>query len=190
MTRGRQTEPEFVVLVNDRSGSFCEGKRRPAVDEMTEVLRVRTATPLPKWEQEAARLERRRIGMENAQSVDALSEHVAHRAAPWNKGKLTGAKAPLQPKHVWAIRTRLQMAGRTRDLALFNIARGCDVVSLTVEDIAPRGYTLDRATIRRRKTGRPVSSKSRSRPGRPLTIILPNSERGRVTSCLLDRGGI
>ena len=78
-----------------------------------------------------------------------------------NKGKLTGAKPPLQPKHVWAIRTRLQIAHRKRDLALFNLAidsklRGCDVVSLKVEDIAPHSYTVDRATIRQRKTGRPV----------------------------------
>jgi len=80
---------------------------------------------------------------------------------PWNKGRLTGAKPPLQPKHVWAIRTRLQIANRTRDLALFNLAidsklRGCDVVSLKVEDVAPHGYAVDRATIRQRKTGRPV----------------------------------
>ena len=52
----------------------------------------------------------------------------------WNKGRLLGPKPPLQPKHVWAIRTRLQLAKRTRDLALFNLAidsklRGCDVVS-------------------------------------------------------------
>src|SRR6516164_11385556 len=99
--------------------------------------------------------------MQNAQLVDAVSEQIAHRTTPWNKGKLTGAKPPLQPKHVWAMRTRLQMAGRTRDLALFNIAidsklRGCDIVGLRVEDVAPRGYALDRATIRQRKTGRPV----------------------------------
>ena len=99
--------------------------------------------------------------MENAQLLDGLAAQVTHRTTPWNKGKLTGAKPPLLPKHVWAIRTRLQMAGRTRDLALFNIAidsklRGCDIVGLRVEDIAPRGYALDRATIRQRKTGRPV----------------------------------
>ncbi len=89
--------------------------------------------------------------------------HVAEsrNSAPWNKGRLTGAKPPLQPKHVWAIRTRLQIAGRTRDLALFNLAidsklRGCDVVSLKIEDVAPHGYAVDRATIRQRKTGRPV----------------------------------
>jgi hypothetical protein len=66
---------------------------------------------------------------------------------PWNKGKLIGPKPPLQPKHVWTIRTRLQLAGRTRDLALFNLAidsklRGCDVVRLNVEDVAPRGYAV------------------------------------------------
>jgi hypothetical protein len=41
---------------------------------------------------------------------------------PWNKGKLPGAKPPLRPKHVWAIRTKLQVEGRKRDLALFNLA--------------------------------------------------------------------
>jgi hypothetical protein len=80
---------------------------------------------------------------------------------PWNNGKLIGQKPPLQPKHVWAIRTGLQLAKRSRDLALFNIAidsklRGCDVVSLKVLDVAPHGYALDRATIRQKKTGRPV----------------------------------
>jgi hypothetical protein len=57
---------------------------------------------LPKCEQEAARLERRRMGMENARFADTVSERIAHRTTPWNKGKLTGAKPPLQPKHVWA----------------------------------------------------------------------------------------
>ena len=90
-----------------------------------------------------------------------FADHDPRRKTPWNKGKFTGAKPPLQPKHVWAIRPRLQIAGRTRDLALFNIAidsklRGCDVVSLRVEDVAPHGYTVDRATIRQQKTGRPV----------------------------------
>jgi integrase len=83
------------------------------------------------------------------------------RRRPWNKGKLIGPKPPLQPKHVWAIRTRLQLAGRTRDLALFNLAidsklRGCDVVSLRVEDVAPHGYAVDRAIVRQNKTGLPV----------------------------------
>jgi integrase len=53
------------------------------------------------------------------------------------------------------------MQERKRDLALFNLAidsklRGCDVVAIRVEDFAPSGYSLDRATIRQKKTGRPV----------------------------------
>jgi integrase len=80
---------------------------------------------------------------------------------PWNKGKLTGAKPPLRQKHVWAIRTKLQIDQKMRDLALFNVAidsklRGCDVVALKVEDVAPNGYCADRATVRQKKTGRPV----------------------------------
>jgi integrase len=83
------------------------------------------------------------------------------RRVPWNKGKLTGARPPLRPKHVWAIRTKLQMDKQIRDLALFNLAidsklRGCDVVAVKVDEIAPNGYAVDRATVRQRKTGRPV----------------------------------
>jgi integrase len=83
------------------------------------------------------------------------------RRPPWNKGKLVGAKPPLRPSHVWSIRTKLQMEGLKRDLALFNLAidsklRGCDVVCVRVDDVAPNGYALDRATIRQKKTGRPV----------------------------------
>jgi len=85
----------------------------------------------------------------------------ATRCEPWNKGKLIGAKPPLRPKHVWSIRSKLQIAGRIRDLAMFNLAidsklRGCDVVSLKVEDVAPHGHTIDRATVRQKKTGQPV----------------------------------
>lgn len=94
--------------------------------------------------------------MENQQMKLPLSRHI-----PWNKGKLLGQKPPLQPKHIWSIRTQLQLAGRVRDLALLNLAidsklRACDVVSILVENIAPHGYAIDQATIRQRKTGRPV----------------------------------
>ncbi len=93
--------------------------------------------------------------------IKHFKDCAEQRSVPWNKGKLTGAKPPLRPKHVWAIRTRMQIGGRTRDLALFNLAidsklRGCDLVSLKVEDVAPHGYAIDRATIRQKKTGRPV----------------------------------
>ena len=57
--------------------------------------------------------------------------------------------------------TKLQIEGRARDLAMFNLAidsklRGCDVVAIRVEDVAAGGYTADRATVRQKKTGRPV----------------------------------
>src|SRR5437667_6037017 len=86
---------------------------------------------------------------------------TANRRRPWNKGKLTGAKPPLRSKHVWSIRTKLQIEGRVRDLAMFNLAidsklRGCDVVAIKVEDVAAGGYTADRATVRQKKTGQPV----------------------------------
>ena len=75
--------------------------------------------------------------------------------------RASGAKPPLRPKHVWSIRTKLQIEGRARDLAMFNLAidsklRGCDVVAIKVEDVAASGYTADRATVRQKKTGRPV----------------------------------
>src|SRR3974377_833350 len=86
---------------------------------------------------------------------------AAPKRAAWNKGKIIGAKPPLRPKHVWSIRTKLQVTGRIRELALFNLAndsklRGCDLVALRVDDIAPSGYATDRATVRQKKTGRPV----------------------------------
>lgn len=89
------------------------------------------------------------------------STPTSRKWLPWNKGKLTGAKPPLRPKHVWSIRTKLQIDGRARDLAMFNLAidsklRGCDVVAIRVEDVAAGGYTADRATVRQRKTGQPV----------------------------------
>jgi integrase len=92
---------------------------------------------------------------------DQRSASLKAKRAPWNKGKLTGAKPPLRPKHVWSIRTKLQIEGRARDLAMFNLAidsklRGCDVVAIRVEDVAAGGYTADRATVRQKKTGRPV----------------------------------
>ena len=69
---------------------------------------------------------------------------------PWNKSKLTGAKPPLSPKHVWAIRTRLLLLKRFRDLALFNLAidsklRGSNLVGLRIADVAAHGYAVDRA---------------------------------------------
>jgi len=83
------------------------------------------------------------------------------RKVPWNKGRLTGQKRPLKPKDVWAIRVRLQLEHRARDLALFNLAidsklRGCDLVRLEVDNVCAGCLVRDRATIIQKKTGRPV----------------------------------
>jgi len=80
---------------------------------------------------------------------------------PWNIGRFIGPKPPFKPKHIWAIRTRLQHEGRTRDLALFNTAidsklRGCDLVRLRVADVYLGDGVRLRTTIIQQKTGRPV----------------------------------
>src|SRR5215475_14651287 len=42
------------------------------------------------------------------------------------------------------------------NLAIDSKLRGCDLMALRVDDVAPNGYAVDRATVRQRKTGRPV----------------------------------
>ena len=71
--------------------------------------------------------------------MDTAPETRIHRE-PWNKGKLVGQKAPFKRKDIWALRVRLQMEGRVRELALLNLGidsklRGCDLVALTVRDV-------------------------------------------------------
>ena len=80
---------------------------------------------------------------------------------PWNKGKLVGQKAPLKLRDIWAIRIRLQLRRRIRDLALFNLAidskpRACDLVKLRVLVVAHGGQVAPRAVVMQQKTKRPV----------------------------------
>jgi len=78
----------------------------------------------------------------------------------WNNGRIIGQKRPLLPKHVWAIRVRLELANCVRDLALFNLAdsklRGCDLVKLRVVDVYASGTIKERASILQSKTKTPV----------------------------------
>jgi integrase len=83
------------------------------------------------------------------------------RAIPWNKGKLLGQKPPLKLKEIWAIRIRLQLDQRMRELALFNLAidsklRGCDLVGLRVHDVVQGSRVAPRAIVMQKKTQRPV----------------------------------
>src|SRR5690349_709109 len=84
------------------------------------------------------------------------------RRIPWNKGKIVGAKPPLRPSHVWSIRTELQMKGHKR--------------------VAPSGYAMDRATIRQRKTGRPVRFEltDQTRPAIDEYLRLTGRKSGQV----------
>ena len=80
---------------------------------------------------------------------------------PWNKGKIVGQKAPFKLKDIWALRVRLQMDGRVRELALFNLGidsklRGCDLVALKVRDVCHGDQVASRAVVMQRKTQRPV----------------------------------
>ena len=91
----------------------------------------------------------------------SVNSKAAKAREPWNKGKLIGQKAPFKEKDIWAIRTRLQMGGRIRDLALFDLGldsklRGCDLMKLKVRDICHGEQVAPRATVMQQKTQRPV----------------------------------
>jgi site-specific recombinase XerC len=93
--------------------------------------------------------------------VPPMSARPIKRLQPWNKGLLVGQKKPLEPKHVWSIRVRLEIARSKRDLAIFNLAidsklRACDLVKLRVDEICSGANVRRRATIVQKKTGRPV----------------------------------
>jgi integrase len=88
-----------------------------------------------------------------------ISTSLPH--VPWNKGKLTGQKSPLKLKEIWAIRIRLQLGGKTRDLAMFNLGidsklRACDLTKLRVRDVCMGTRVAPRATVMQQKTQRPV----------------------------------
>ena len=90
-----------------------------------------------------------------------LLTHQPKPHIPWNRGKLTGQKLPLKLKEIWAIRIRLQLANRVRDLALFNLAidsklRACDLVKLRLLDVSHGGRVAKRANVMQQKTQRPV----------------------------------
>ena len=91
--------------------------------------------------------------------------------------KLTGQKPALKMKEVWSIRTRLELDGDIRNLALFNLAidsklRGCDLVRLKVGDVAAGGEVKSRAVIIQKKTGRPVQFEITENSRRAISALL------------------
>src|SRR5829696_5692446 len=142
-----------------RSHSMSAGASRQRLGERSSPERTRRVS-LDRLARRRcrARAGRGAVGIEEATMHTTIPTLVGFTKAPWNKGRLIGQKGPLKPKDVWAIRVRLQLEGRKRDLALFNLAidsklRGCDLVSLQVEDVCFGGGVRDRATVIQKKTG-------------------------------------
>lgn len=125
----------------------------PLLVDADAVLTCAVARPRPRG-QTAPVLPSRGIAMNHL--IDTGS-----RAGPWNKGKLVGQKAPLRLKDIWAIRIRLQLGSRIRELALFNLAidcklRSCDLVKLRVRDLVHGERIAERALVMQQNTQRPV----------------------------------
>lgn len=106
------------------------------------------------------------------------------RPIPWNKDKLIGQKPPLKLNEIWAIRFRLQMANRIRDLALFNLAidsklRGCDLVKIRVRDVMTGNGISKRAKVIQQKTQHPVQFEITEQSRDSLAFWIHQSELGR-----------
>jgi hypothetical protein len=85
------------------------------------------------------------------ETIMGTAANTTHRQ-PWNKGKIVGQKAPFKLKDIWALRVRLQMERRVRELALFNLGvdsklRGCDLVALRVRDVCHGDQVASRAVV-------------------------------------------
>ena len=146
-----RTKKRFRRLPPERRAE----RNRPECDRKADPLGYNGLPPL------SARAGTGAVGIEEATMHTTIPTFIGFTKTPWNKGRLIGQKRPLKPKEVWAIRVRLQLEGRKRDLALFNLAidsklRGCDLVSLQVDDVSVGGRVRDRATVIQKKTGRPV----------------------------------
>jgi integrase len=122
------------------------------------------------------------------------SASTGHSRSPWSKGKIIGPRPPLRPGHVWSIRAKLHLELRVRGFALFNLAidsklRGCDLVALRVDGMAPHGYAIDRPNGRRMKTGRPVRHDVTEQTRQSLDAFLRSSGRQLGQVLLSGRGG-
>jgi len=109
----------------------------------------------------------------------------------WNKGKLVGQQAPFKLQEIWAIRIRLQMQGRLRDLALFDLGidsklRACDLVKLRVRDVCHGDRVAARAMVLQQKTQRPVGAQSGgSLTGQKRKFELLSDSRRSTANCAM-----
>jgi len=102
----------------------------------------------------------------------------------WNVGRKLGAKRPLKPKEIWAIRFMLDQDHRTRDRALFDLAidsklRGCDLVKIRIGDLVAGGWVRNRAMVIQQKTGRPVQFELLE-PARTSILVWLERRQGSV----------
>jgi integrase len=114
--------------------------------------------------------------------MDQSEQNGRRVCVPWNKGKLIGQKSPLRLKEIWAIRIRLQLADRLRELALFNLAvdsklRSCDLVKLRVRDVTRGDHVASRAIVLQQKTQRPVQFEITEQTRESLTTWISCSSR-------------
>ena len=113
---------------------------------------------------------------------------IAGRSIPWNKGKLLRQKPPLRLKEIWAIRIRLQLDHRARELALFNLAidsklRGCDLVGVRVHDVVQGSHVSARAIVMQKKTQRPVQFEITEQTREAVAAWVREAHRQPDSSC-------
>ena len=102
-----------------------------------------------------------------------IIKKTTRKYLPWNKDRLIGQKLPLTLKQIWSIRMYLQSAGKTRDLAMFNLAidcklRACDLLQIKISDVCSEGLVNRRATVIQQKTRRPVKFEITDRTKRSI----------------------
>ena len=107
------------------------------------------------------------------------------KQSPWNKNKLVGQKPPLKLQEIWAIRFRLEIDNRRRDLALFNLAidsklRACDLLKVRVCDVSINGRVSSRAMIMQQKTQRPVQFEITSQTREAITAWIRRAGLGSL----------
>jgi hypothetical protein len=105
---------------------------------------------------------------------------------------LSARRRPLKVKDIWAIRVRLQIQGRTRDLALFDLGidsklRGCDLVKLRVRVVCHGDRGGSRAICFSRRRNGQCSSRSRPRRETPWRHGSGPRHCGRTTICFRAR---
>ncbi len=109
-------------------------------------------------------------------------EHVEH--APWNKGVIVDQKSPFKLKVIWAIRVRLQLQDRVRELATFDLGlaskpRACHLVKMRVRDICHGAHVSPRVTVMQQKTSRPVQFEITQPPREAVSEWIKEAELGQ-----------